>query len=257
MKRITILFISILSLVLVMLLPIQAAEFDLVADGVGVLTDDEYFELNELAQDITEQYQCEVSIVIIEDKGDGNITEFAKYFYEEYGYGYGANKSGLMLLISMKERDYVLRAYGYGNTAFTDHGKDVLADKYLLPMLGKNNYYSAFSIYLNKTAEFLKMAENGTPFDSNSPSDSLWIKLVIVMLVPLLIAGVVCFIFLRQMKTAVPQRAADSYIPNGGFNLTMQADQFLFKTETRTRIEESSTGTSVGSDGSSNKQGKF
>lgn len=135
MKRIAALFLAILSLTLIMLLPVQAAEFDLVADGVGMLSDDEYFELNELAMDITEQFQCEVSIVIIDYKGSDDIEEYAKSFYKEYDYGYGEDKSGLMLFLSMEERDYAIIAYGYGNTVFTDHGKDVLADRYLLPML--------------------------------------------------------------------------------------------------------------------------
>ncbi|HHX62114.1 MAG TPA: TPM domain-containing protein, partial [Epulopiscium sp.] len=65
--------------------------------------------------------------------------------------------------------------------------------------------------------------------------------------------------FLSQMKTAVSQRAADSYIPSGGFNLTMQADQFLYRTEIRTKIEKdsSSGGSSTDSDGYSSSSGKF
>lgn len=267
MKRIAALFLGILSLTLIMLLPVQAAEFDLVADGVGMLSDDEYFELNELAMDITEQFQCEVSIVIIDDKGSDDIEEYAKSFYKEYDYGYGEDKSGLMLFLSMEERDYAIIACGYGNTVFTDHGKDVLADRYLLPMLGEDKYYSGFLLYLNQTAKFLKMAENGAPFDidtdevqiQKNAKGSFWIKLAVCILLPLLIAGIICSIFLRQMKTAVSQKTAGNYIPEGGFNLTLQTDRFLFRTETRSKIEKKSSdgGTSIGSDGFSGKSGKF
>lgn len=256
MKRIRALIILLLTIVFVIPMPAQAADFDLVADGVGVLTDDEYIELNQLAQDITDEYQCEVSIVVIEDTGDDDAIDFAKFVYNEYGYGYGADKSGLMLLISMEERDYAMLAYGYGNTAFTDHGKEVLADKYLLPMLAEDDYYTAFVSYLNQTAKFLQMAKNGAPFDTGLAP---WIKWLIVIFVPLLIAGIICFIFYSQMKTAVEERAADSYILAGGVNLTMQADQFLYTTETRKTIEKksSSGGTTVDSDGSSSSGGKF
>lgn len=256
MKRIIPFIIAMLSIVLVIPMPVQAADFDLVADGVGVLTEAEYIELNELAQEITDRYQCEVSIVLLEDKGHDDAIDTAKFIYNEYAYGYGEDKSGLMLLISMKERDYATLAYGYGNTAFTDHGKDVLVDQHLLPMLAEDDYYSAFLSYLGKTGEFLEMAENGTPFDT---SLSPWIKWAIVVFAPLLIAGIICFMFLSQMKTAVAERAADSYVLAGGVNLTMQADQFLYTTETRTQIkkESSSGGTSVDSDGSSSSQGKF
>jgi len=258
MKRRIALFIIILSLTLVMLMPAQAAERGLVYDEVGVLTEDEYFELNELAQNITDRYECEVSILVIKDKGDDSIKEAAKYFYEKHGYGYGEDNDGLMLLLSMEDRDNVIIAYGYGNTAFTDYGKDALREEYLLPKLRKDQYYEGFLVYLEQTAEYLQMAEDGEPFDISSSGDSPWIKWAIFIFTPLLVAGGVCFMFLSQMKTAVSQRAADSYIPGGGFNLTMQADQFLYRTETRTKIEkESSGGSSTDSDGYSSSSGKF
>lgn len=267
MKRIIKLLVLILVITLIMILPIQAADFDLVSDGVGVLTDDEYFELNELAMNITEQYKFEVSIVVIDDKGDEEATEYASFIYDEYGYGYGENKSGLMLFISMKERDYAIIAQGYGNIAFTDYGKDVLTDKYLLPQLGKDEYYEGFLMYLNQTAEFLKMAENGTPFDvetnevfaEEDAKSSFGIKLAVTIIVPMLIAGLICFIFVGQMKTAVPQQSADNYIAHGSFNLTNKVDKFLYETETRTQIKEKtpSGGTSTGSNNSSSGKGKF
>ncbi|NLB41463.1 MAG: hypothetical protein GX815_04250 [Clostridiales bacterium] len=267
MKRVIALFLSVLSLAIVMLLPVKAAELDLVIDEAELLTDDEYFELNGLAQDITEQYQCEVSIIIIEDLEDNDATEFAKFVYGEYDYGYGADNSGLMFLMSIEDRDCALISNGYGNTAFTEHGKDVLLNRYILPSLSQDKYYDGLLLYLDQTTEFLKMAKNGTPFDMDNDmvlveenaKSSFWIKLGITILVPLLIAGIVCFIFLGQMKTAISQRAADEYIPDGGLNLTRQIDAFLYRTETRTRIEEKSSngGTSVGSDGFSGSKGKF
>lgn len=267
MKKLIILLISILSFALLMFAPIHAADLDLVVDEVELLSQDELSELNELADNIVAKYQCEVSIVVIEDKGDEDVTELAKAIYKEYNYGYGDDKSGLMLLLSMEDRDYALIAYGSGNTAFTDHGKDVLMDRHLLPLLGNDEYYEGFTLFLNQADEYLEMAGNDNPFDLNTDEvlnnekeeSSFWIRLGVTIFVPLIIAGLVCFTFLRQMKTAVSQRAADVYIPDGGFDLTMQADNFLYVTEVRTQIpkESSSGGTSVGSDGSSSTSGKF
>lgn len=260
MKRKSILFILILSLIII-ILPVQAADFDLVTDEVGLLTEDEYIELNNLAQEISKKYETEVSIAVVEDKGDEDIKDFTKSFYNDNNYGYGEDKSGLMLLVSMAERDYAFVAYGSGNTAFTDHGKLVLAEQYLLPMLGEDEYYDGFSTYLKQTDKFLEMAENGTPFDVDSDEEegSFLIMLAIVILLPLLIAGIVCFIFYNQMKTAVAQEAADKYICADGVNMTMEADKFLYRTETRRTIEKESSdgGTSVDDDGSSSSSGKF
>lgn len=267
MKKTISILLSILSLTLFTLLPIYAAQLDLVVDDVGLLTDQEYVELNNLAIDITEQYQCEVSIIVIEDRQDDEIIDYAKYVYEEYDYGYGEEKSGLMLFISMKERDYTLITYGYGNIAFTDHAKNVLTDEYLIPYISKDEYYQGFLSYLNQTAEFLNMAENGTPFDlvsdenlmEENESNSFWLKLTATIVIPLLIAGFISFAFLRQMKTVIPEKAAKNYISKEGLNLTMESDEFLYETETRTEINDNSSsgGSSVGNDSYSSDKGKF
>ena len=259
MKRIKTIGVLILSLLILMLLPAQAATIDLVSDEVGLLSQDQYFELNQRAEDIAGQYDCEVSIVIVEEIGDDGARDFAKYIYDEYDFGYGQDKSGVMLLLSVEERDHALIAYGYGNTVLTDHGRDVLLNQHLLPLLAEDQYYEGFLVYLEQTAKFIEMADQGTPFDVDTDENAggfPWINLAIVIFAPLLAAGGVCLIFYNQMQTAVAQRSADNYIPEGGFNLTMQADHFLYATETRTKIEEEG-GTSTDSDGFSGSSGKY
>ena len=61
------------------------------------------------------------------------------------------------------------------------------------------------------------------------------------------------------MKTAVLARGARNYIPQNGFSLAVQEDRFLYRTETRQKIEKpsSSEGTTTRSSGSSGRSGKF
>lgn len=176
----------------------------------------------------------------------------------------GQIRSGLLLLLSMYDRDYAIVAHGYGNTAFTDHGKDVLMDTHVLPLLKKDKFYEAFNAYLDVAEEYLEMAYNGEPFDTDT--DPTYGKLGsiakfgIIILLPLLIAGLLCRIWFVQMKTAVHARAAANYIPQNGFILTGQEDRFLYRTETRRKIEKSlssSGGTTIDSSGFSGKKGKF
>ena len=269
MKKILTFLLLVLSLSLLLAPVALAADLDLVADAVGILTYEEWEVLNKRAEEISEKQQCDVAIVIIDEMSDDDgAYDWAKYVYEEYNFGYGSSKSGLLFFLSMAERDYALIAYGYGNTAFTDHGKDVLLDDYILPLLGNDNYYQAFGVYLNKADEYLTKARAGSPFDLDTDPKyqeekargNLPIKLAATILVPLLIALLFCQNWKRQMKTAVIAREADNYIPAGGFVLTGQEDQFLYRTETRTKIEKSSSssgGTTTDSDGYSGRSGKF
>jgi len=241
-----------------------AADIDLVTDITGTLTDAQKERLNQRADRISELYRCEVAIVVIDEMTDNDgAFEWAMYIYDEYNFGYGSDRSGVLLFLSLAERDYYLIAYGFGNTAFTDYGKDVMLDNHILPLLKDNKYYEAFSVYLDKAEEFLAMARDGTPFDRGTDPEaqrtSNLMKIAVVIFVPLIIAFIICSVWKSQMKTAKIATTACNYIPPGGFQLTGYADTFLYQTRTRVKIESSSSsgGTSVNSRGFSGRGGKF
>ena len=258
------LILSLLLLVafLLLIVPVTANNIDLVSDEVGLLSDEELIMLNEKAAIISEQYSCDVAITIVKDIGAKNVVDYAMDFYEEHDFGYGVEKSGALLLLSMSGRDYAFIAYGYGNTAFTDYGKDVLIDNYVLPELKNNNYHAAFIKYLDKAAEYLSMARNGEPFDRNNSTKEKNVggAIFIMALISCTIALITCLIWRAQMKSAVFQKSANSYIAPSGLNLTLSRDVFLRQSVVRVPIQTSSSsggGTTVNSRGYSSKSGKF
>ena len=264
MKKISICIILIVSLLLVMAPAALAAE-PYVLDNAQLLSSAEKNKLEDRAIGISGQYDCDVRIVTVEEITKGySVQEFSKSFYNDLDFGSGANRSCILLFLSIGERDFDLRAWGYANTAFTNHGKDVMLDKHILPLLKEDNYFAAFSAYLDKSEEFLSLARAGKPFDVGSESNfwtNLLTKLGITILIPLFIAQLICSLLKSQMKTAVSAKAADQYIPPGGFTLTRQDDIFLYRTETRTKIQSNNSSRSGGGTtvrgGSSGRSGKF
>jgi len=250
--------------------PAFAMEIDRVTDIAGVLTGAQLAQLNVVADEISEKNRCDVFIITVDTLDGLDVEDLAWEAFDLFELGYGSERSILLLLLSIEERDFALIAYGFGNTAFTDHGKDVMLDRHILPLLAENKYFAAFATYLDKASEYLEMARAGNPFDiDNDPvllaeksRENFWIKLGITILLPLLIAGVLCFRWKSQMKTATLKREAGQYIPQGGFRLTHSSDQFLFSTETRRTIETNSSGgssggTTINSRGGSSRSGKF
>jgi len=267
MKKILITLLVVLTLTIIIAPAASAADLNMVTDITGTLTDRQMEMLTEQADRITELYRCDVAIVII-DEMDYNDDAYyvARQIYEQYNFGYGTDRSGVLFFLSITDRAYAMVAYGFGNTAFTDHGKDVMLDDYILPQLRDNNYFMALSVYLNKAEEFLQMARNGTPFDrgtdpaaqGEADRQAFMIKLAVTIILPLLIAALICMIWRSQMKTAVAATTAFNYIPPGGFNLTNQTDMFLYRTTTRVRVKtESKGGTSIDSRGFSGRSGRF
>jgi uncharacterized membrane protein YgcG len=264
MKRIIITLFLALTLAFAAAPVVFAADLPLVYDEAGLLSDQEKEELNSRAEAISAKYECDVAIVILEKMTDNDDAEqWAIFVYDNYKFGYGAEKSGLLLFLSMEYRDYWLLAHGYGKTAFTAHAMDVMLDGSILPLLGRDDYYKAFSVYLDKAELYLEQARDGRPFDVDTDVEyqaekavnTFRAKLAVTIIIPLVISLIICLIWRAQMKTARKASEADNYIPEGGFVLTRYEDRYLYSTQTYTKIEKDDSGGGGGD--YSGRGGKF
>jgi len=241
-----------------------------VIDEAGLLTATQRDELEKRARRITEEYACEVRIVTLASIGELRPMHVSNALYFDNDFGYGPERSCVLFFVSIEDRDFDLAVWGFGDTAFTEHGKDVILDKHILPFMKVDKFYEAFTAYLDKTEDFLAMARNGSVFDINTDPDiisrvattSLIARLGIIILLPMLLAAHICAYWEKQMKTAVIARTAHNYIPANGFNLSGREDTFLYRTVSRVKIEQTSSGGSSSrsvrsSSGGSHRSGKF
>ena len=236
---------------------------DFVTDAAELLTYDEWADLDEMAEKITDKYDFPIFIITVEST-EGMVP--AVYAEELYDYSldprYDRDRSGVLLMVSMAERDVVLFTRGYGNTVFTDYGKEKLEGKYISD-LSDGNYFDSFAAYINGCDRFLEYAEKGNPIDVNSDPDKLMGTLVGIIGGSLVFGFIVTSVLNRKMKSAVKQSGARAYIPNGGFNLRAERDTFSHQTVSRVKIERpssgggSSGGTTTSSSGSSSRSSKF
>ena len=167
-------------------------------------------------------------------------------------------KSGVLLLLSMAERDYSLIAYGYGNTAFTDYGKDSVADAFL-DDFADDDWAEGCEDYLDACARLLAMARDGKPYDRGAQARSGGAFLLSLALA-FPIALLICWVWRVMAKKEVSEKQeARGYLKEGGVTITNRRDLYTHTTRTRRKIEKSgsSGGTTVGSDGFSGKSGKF
>ena len=260
--------LAVMALALCLCVPALAAGFEearlyFVTDEAGLLTDRQRLELETRAEEISLKYECGVYIILLDDftayTRDETIYETAKTLYRDYCLGYGEEKSGELLLLSMAERDYTLIAYGYGNTAFTDYGKDKLT-KVFLDDFGDDNWYGGLSDYLDQSESMLKSAREGHPVDVDSNPVIVVAGIGISLLVGCVAAiAITACLAGRLMKSVSAGTEANAYLTAGSVKITGREDQFTHTTETRRKIERDSGsgGTTVDSDGFSGKSGKF
>lgn len=270
MKKSVCVLLSLL-LLLALVLPVQARETVYVYDEAGILSYEEREALDDIARQISQAQECAVYFVTVPDYrayGSGSVYEVAKRIYLGNDFGWGQEKSGVMLLLSMEDRDYSLIAYGYGNTAFTDYGKDSLSEEFL-DDFRDDDWAAGCRDYLTGCEKLLSMARAGTPLDVGVkiPKEPmtfgdwviLWLKcLAGSFLVSLLICGI--WLLVAKQKVREQSRAA-GYLEQGSLNITRRVDRYTHTTVVRTKIEKdppkSSGGTTVGSSGFSGKSGKF
>ena len=249
-----------------------SAQLDYVTDDAGLLSEGQLVALNNKAREISEKYQCGVYIVTVDDYQkytSGSVMDCATGIFNQYDLGYGDTKDGVMLLLSMADRDYALIAHGdTGNAAFTDYGKDRMEDSFLR-YFADNDWSGGFNDYLSTSSRYLEMEANGQPYDTyggnGDDGASKAARTGVVLGVPTFISGLVNRMQSRKMKSVRSRTNASTYAAPSGLVLHGQQDRYTHSTESRTRIVTPTNtnrpggggGTTIGSGGFSGHSGKF
>ena len=288
MKKFLSSVLAVLLLIVCLSIPAFAdAQLSYVTDDAGILYDSDISALEERAAAVSEQYGCGVYIVTVEDFTDYSdayyVDDFGEELFSSYDLGLGDGNCGILLILSMAERDYGLVAHGdFANTAFTDYGKYTMQDEFL-DNFREDDWYGGFADYIAACGRYLEANANGTPIDVE-PSDeteeeyeplSFGDKLFFAALMAfrfglplgLIVAFIVCAVYKRQLKSVRRATEAARYTVSGGAEITAREDRFTHTTEVRTPIKTESDdhdsgpsfsgGTTVNSGGFSHSGGKF
>ena len=213
-----------------------------VFDLRGMLSDGEREELEDRAEDIALRRSCGIYTLFVEDftaygYGDDPYTALYQIYHAE-GLGVGEDRNGVIIMLSMKERDYAMFVYGeWAEYTFDRYGAKQLEERFL-SYFGDNDWNDGVSNYLTACDEFLELAEAGKPVRS-SPLPAIGIAVA----VSCLIAFLVCMILKGQMKSVRKGVDANVYTTaGGGLKLTDSYDHYTHTTETRRKIESDSGG---------------
>ena len=236
------------------------ADMNYIFDLSDQLSYEEWAELEARASDISQRHGCGVYAAFVDDfteYGGGNDVYRTTYqLYHASELGMGADRDGIIILLSMDDRDYAMFVYGdHAEYAFDRYGQKELEDAFL-GYFGDNDWYGGVSHYLDTCDEYLTRAEEGKPVRKNTLP-----IYIIVVAASCAIAGGICLMLKWQMKTVHKKAEANEYVAAGGLNLTKQYDRYTHTTETRRKIhDDSDSGGSTSScsgGGGSGRSGKF
>lgn len=212
-------------------------------DDSHLLSSDEAAELTDILNEISERRQFDVVVVTVDSLSSKSAMAFADDYYDYGGYGMGADRDGVLLLVSMEERDWYISTRGYGITAITDAGRRTMSS-YFVPKLSDGEYFEAFKTYAELCDEYVTHARNDRPYD-NSNLDELdysvpltagdWLTAVLVSIViGIVVALIVCSILKGKLKTVKMKRGASDYTVEDSLEVTQSAEFFLYSQVIRT-----------------------
>lgn len=233
----------------------DARQYDRVVDLAGVIDTNTLSELNRMADEVSEKYACDVDVVFVRSLDGKYVVSYADDFYDYNGYGYGENKDGILLLVSVGDREYAETTQGYGVTAFTDYGLWHLESGFT-PYLGRDDWAGAARQFITDAGELLRQSKEGTPYDYNYYDNPVVVEhekktvkdvapgaALISAIIGFFSGGIPAGAMKRKMKSVEKNYGAGNYA-RGGLQMRRSEDRFLYSNVHRTPIprEEHRTG---------------
>lgn len=244
MKKRIFAFALALALCMMLSLSASAAPEDYFAeDYAGLLTSSEAAVLGEELQQISENYNIQLTVITLESLEGGDIDEWIAYIYEELELGCGEYDGGVLLLVSMDPRKMQILARGASAERITNSVIEGIFDEMQYDM-SAGNYAAAFDTFANQCEYYLQ--GNTAPFDFGQ-------NLVIALVIGLVVALIVVLILKGQLKSVHAQERADMYVKPGSMQLTQAGDFFMYRNVTRR--EKPKNNSSSGSGSSSGNAG--
>ncbi len=254
-KKITALLLTSMLFVCTAFLPVFGEYTDNVIDNDGIIGGD-IDALQDRIDDVYYDYDLDVVIVATDDVGGKTSRDFADDYYDYNDYGVGDDKSGLLLLIDLDNRNLWISTTGDAIDIFTDARIDSMLDD-IVPYAGDGNYYGACESFIDNVNQYAKL---GVPdgqyrqdeygnityykptylqrLKAQSTNPITYILPVVIGLIAVMIAS-----FNQKGKVTV---TGTTYEGKNSFKLRRQHDIFMRKAVTTARRPKPSSSSSGG-----------
>ena len=243
------------TLLLLLLLPtavLAAEEQPLIVDNAELFTAEEKGSLEAQARSLSDTYKMDVVVLTTNTLSGKRPQDYADDYYDAAGYGQGADASGMLLLISMEDRDWYLSTCGDAIYALTDYGIEQLG---MVLVSGLQvSYADGITDFFNALPEYLDAYQNGSVIDGwAGESDSFYhgdqenvvyykepgsADLTLSVILGLVIAVISVGAMVATMNTKRRQHGASSYLTKGSLHFPCVQDLFLYSNVTKTRKPE-------------------
>ncbi len=180
-----------------------------VNDFIGVLSSEELEKSQNLVISLEKETSCEVAVAIVDDLGPYTIEEYAARLFSEWKIGKKEKDNGVLLLVSMKDRQLRIEV-GYGlERIITDLEAKYIIEDVIVPRFKNEDYgsgiYNGIAAIANHVYEEEGIGQvayiQESTIKSQNAEDSILIKVIVILanILPFIIfASVIGSLVLRQ-----------------------------------------------------------
>lgn len=229
-----------------------------VFDDADLYTADEETDLAARAEAMGEKWGLDVFFMTTQNTEGMPAREYAAQFYLNGGFGIGEEKSGIVFIIDMGERDAQMVTSGKAIDIFTDYYIDVIWNE-VSPYLSDGAYYEAMSLFLDNVdhycGEYEKYLANPdgyvSEYQMSKSSSKLLLATGIAFVLSIAIAGLCVVQMKRGHNNVRPFTDGRAYLKENGLHLDINRDSFVSTHTTRTPIPKNNDSGSSWGGGSS------
>ncbi len=232
-----------------------------VIDDADLLMGTEEMRLLSKFDEIADTAQVDVIVVTVNTLEGQTPQAYADDLYDYNDFGLGDKKDGILLLVSMEDRDVYISTTGSCIDIFGDGVWDESILNRIRPYLSDGKYFEAFELYASLCELHISPeTSDGIPdgydynydynydydydynydydYDYNSNyrpkrgPDLKWIPISIV--IGMVISFIIMSVFRSQLKSVHRKPAARDYQIPGSMQITEQSDMYLYSHVTRT-----------------------
>ena len=235
-----------LVLILCLSLPIVAYADNsgvFVEDNAALINETQEIELTNRLEQISQKYSAQIMVITTDNVVGGNIDAYIENVYDSNLYGYGEDRAGVLLVVSMDLREYRILSNGFAGEAITESNIGSISNL-IESHLTDADYATAFNIFADECEYYLNGYLNGFPFDFST-------YLLTALIVGFVVAIIVVSVMKGKLKSVRRQNEAKNYLKDGSLQLTQSGDYFMYRNVTRTeKPQNNSSSRSSGGGGS-------
>ena len=209
---------------------------DRLVDDADLLTDEEESDIRARLDEVSETYQVDVVIVTTDSTYGASPMEYADDFFDYNGYGFGTSYDGVLLLISMKDRDWWISTTGLGIRALDDSTIEYIGE-WMLDDLSNGWYADAFETFVDECEYYINGEINGFPFNFGT-------TLMTSVVIGLVVAFIATAGMKSKLKSVRRQSAASNYVKANSLQLTQSQEIYLYRNVVAVKRASESSGSS-------------